>query len=107
MALDKAQHTIEDLDSVRCSIVEKGAGPERAGFLKNLLELNGFEVKTKAEGESGLVTIGVTDIVFNAILAVYGHYLKSPSGKKVTPAYWLQQSDAETEAEMNYWSFRK
>ena len=107
MALDRAQHEIEELEGVRCSVVEKGVSPDRAGFLKKLLELNGFEVKMKAEEESGLLTIGVTDIVFNVLLAVYGHYLKSPSGKKVTPAYWLQQSDAETEAEMNYWSFKK
>lgn len=107
MALNKAQHTIEEVDGVRCSVVEKGATPERAAFLKSLLELNRFEVKTKGEGDSGLITVGVTDLVFNPILAVYSRHLKSPSGKKVTPAYWLQQSDAETEAEVNYWSFQK
>ncbi|WP_163716892.1 hypothetical protein [Mangrovibacterium lignilyticum] len=107
MALNKAQHSIEEIDGVRCSIIEKGVSEERAAFLKNLLELNNYEVKTKAEGESGTVTVGVTDIVFNVILSVYGRYLKSPSGKKVTPAYWLQQSNKETEIEVNYWSFGK
>lgn len=107
MTLNKAQHPIEELEGIRCSVVEKGASVERAHFLIELLRLNHFDVKTKAEGDSGLLTIGVTDLVFNPILAVYGHYLKSHTGKKVTPAYWLQQSDAETEAEMNYWSFKK
>ncbi len=107
MALNKAQHTIEEIDGVRCSVVEKGISAERAAFLKELLERNGYEVKTKTEGEGELVTMGVTDVVFNPILAVYGRYLKTASGKKVTPAYWMQQSDKETEAEVNYWTFEK
>jgi hypothetical protein len=37
------------------------------------------------------------------VVDVYKRSLKSFSGKKVTPAYWLQQSDKETEAEVNYW----
>jgi hypothetical protein len=32
--------------------------------------------------------------------------LKSISGKRVTPAYWLQESEKETEAEVNYWNFK-
>ncbi|RKD92888.1 hypothetical protein [Mangrovibacterium diazotrophicum] len=107
MTLDKAQHSIEEIDGVRCSVVEKGVSTERAAFLKNLLEHNGYQVKIKAEGDSGLATLGVTDIVFNVVLAVYGRHLKSASGKKVTPAYWLQQSNKETEIEVNYWSFGK
>ena len=105
MALNKAQHQIEELDGVRCSVVEKGVSSGRAAFLNELLSLNGYEVKTVPEGETGLLTVGVTDIVFNVLLAVYGRCLKSPSGKKVTPAFWLQQSGRETEAEVNYWSF--
>jgi hypothetical protein len=104
MALNKAQHTIEEIEGVRCSVVEKGVSAERAGFLKQLLEHNGYEVKTKAEGD--VFTVGVTDIVFNPVLAVYGRYLKSLTGKRVTPAYWLQQSNKETIAEVNYWTFK-
>ncbi|HBL74032.1 MAG: hypothetical protein A2W90_12555 [Bacteroidetes bacterium GWF2_42_66] len=106
MALNKAQHTIEEIDGVRCSIVEKGATADRVAFLKQILERNGYEVKTKAEGETELLTIGVTNILFNPIVSVYGRSLKSLSGKRVTPAYWLQQSDKETEAEVNYWTFK-
>jgi len=106
MVLNKAQHPVEEIDGVRCSIVEKGVSPERAAFLTELLKLNGYDVKTMPNGEAGALVVGVTDLVFNPIIAVYGRYLKSPSGKKVTPAYWLQQSDKETEAEINYWSFK-
>ena len=106
MALNKAQHTIEEIDGVRCSIVEKGATADRVAFLKQILERNGYEVETKAEGETELLTIGVTNILFNPIVSVYGRSLKSLSGKRVTPAYWLQQSDKETEAEVNYWTFK-
>jgi len=42
-------------------------------------------------------------LMFNPVIDVYKRRLKSLTGKKVTPAYWLQQSDAETEQEVNYW----
>ncbi len=106
MALNKAQHTIEEFDGVRCSVVEKGATSDRIAFLKQILELNGYDVRTKTESETELFAIGVTDIIFNPILAVYGRSLKSSSGKRITPAYWLQQSNKETEAEVNYWNFK-
>jgi hypothetical protein len=37
-------HLFEELDGVKCSIVEKNASKERAEFLKNLLEYNGYSV---------------------------------------------------------------
>lgn len=45
MALNK-NHEFEDINGVRCGIVEKNAKPERVAFLKDLLEYNGFEVLT-------------------------------------------------------------
>lgn len=106
MALNNGKHLVEEIDGVRCSVVEKGASQERAGFLKKLLELNGYEVKTESEGEAGTFKIGVTDLLFNPVVDVYKRHLKSLTGHKVTPAYWLQQSDKETEAEVHYWDFR-
>lgn len=106
MPLNKGKHIIEEIDGVRCSLVEKGVSPERADFLKKLLELNGFIVKVISEGESETFKIGVTDMLFNPVVDVYKRSLKSFSGKKVTPAYWLQESDKETEAEVNYWTFK-
>jgi hypothetical protein len=37
-------HLFEELDGVKCSIVEKNASKERVEFLKNLLEYNGYTV---------------------------------------------------------------
>ena len=43
MALNP-NHTFEDLGEVKCSIMEKNCTPERADFLKKLLEHNGYTV---------------------------------------------------------------
>jgi hypothetical protein len=43
MAINK-NHEFEELDGVKCAIVEKNASAERAAFLKDLLEINGFKV---------------------------------------------------------------
>ncbi len=103
MPLNKGKHIIEEIDGVRCSLVEKGVSPTRTEFLKKLLEINKYTVKVASEGESGTFKIGVTDMLFNPVVDVYKRSLKSLSGKKVTPSYWLQQSDQETEKEVNYW----
>jgi hypothetical protein len=105
MALNKGKHIVEEIDGIRCTLVENGVTPERLDFLKKLLELNGYVVKTDPDKDGVSVKIGVTDILFNPVVDVYKRRLKSPSGKRVTPAYWLQQSDHETEAEVNYWTF--
>jgi len=104
MPLNKGKHIVEEFDGVRCTVVETGATQERIDFLKKLLELNNYEVKTAPDKEEGFFKIGVNDILFNPVIDVYKRNLKSFSGKKVTPAYWLQQSDKETEAEVNYWT---
>jgi hypothetical protein len=43
MAINK-NHEFEDLDSIKCAIVEKNASPERVAFLKQLLESNKYQV---------------------------------------------------------------
>ena len=43
MAINK-NHEFEDLGGVKCAIVEKNASKERVAFLKDLLEINLFEV---------------------------------------------------------------
>lgn len=106
MALNNGKHLVEEIDGVRCSVVEKGASQERIEFLEKLLGLNGYVVKTESEGESGTFKIGVTDLLFNPVVDVYKRHLKSFTGHKVTPAYWLQESERETEAEVHYWNFK-
>ena len=91
----QAKHIVEEISGTRCTIVEKGATAQRVEFLKKLLTFNGFEVMTtedKKEDESAVVTftIGVTDLVFNPVISVYEMSLKTPSGERVSPAYWDQ-----------------
>ena len=43
MAINK-NHEFEDLDGVKCAIVEKNVSPSRVEFLKKLLEYNGYTI---------------------------------------------------------------
>ena len=108
MAL-KAKHTVEEINGVRCTVVEKGATAARVDFLKKLLEFNKFEIqvaedKKETEDAPTLFTIGVTDLVFNPVIAVYEMSLKTQDGKRVSPAYWDQK---ETEIVDQYWEFKE
>src|SRR4249920_1699669 len=100
MAINK-NHEFEELNGVKCGIVEKNVKPERVAFLKELLAYNGFTVITiptpaaKApapvppkEGETATAlapsppapetfTVGVTDYTFNTINAIFGRLLKT------------------------------
>jgi hypothetical protein len=103
------KHITGDIDGVRCSIVESGITKERCLFLTDLLKHNGLEVKTQqdppAEGKADVTfTIGVTDIIFNAVYSIYEMQFKRPDGKVVTPAYWRQESGDTTGW---YWTFGK
>ena len=115
MAINK-NHEFEELDGIKCGIVEKNASPERVAFLKKLLEYNHFIVvvvpspppKVAAapvtKTEEGVeipppppppaapetFTIGVSDYTFNPINAIFGRLLKTPDGHVVTLAYWEQ-----------------
>lgn len=111
MPLNKDKHIVEEINGIRCTVVETGIDEARMLFLKELLELNHYDVQVaksvdKQGNETGYV-VAVTDLLFNPVVDVYKRRLHSKSGKKVTPAYWLQLSDAETEAEVNYWDFKK
>ena len=105
MSLNKGKHNAGDVDGTRCTIVETGISRERADFLKALLLHNGFEVKIQEEitdppSDPVNYTLGVTDIIFNPVIAVYQKKLVRKDGKKVTPAYWNQTGFEE---EKPYW----
>ncbi len=124
MALNK-NHEYEDLDGVRCGIVEKNVKPERLSFLKNLLKANGYTViampsppakaatPKPAEGEDAVeiapaidtFTVGVTDYTFNSINAIFGRLLKTKDGHIVTLAYW-QQKEAVSDDEVPYYEHK-
>ncbi|MFA6125756.1 MAG: hypothetical protein WC699_00485 [Bacteroidales bacterium] len=102
MALNQGKHIIEVIDGKRCTLVEAGITATRKDFLKAILEFNGQEVKAAVD-EAGTWKIGVTDVVFHAVIEIYKRKLRTPNGHIVTPAYWLQLTDKQTEAEISYW----
>lgn len=115
-----SNHLFDDLDGIKCAIVEKNADQPRVDFLKSLLEANGFTVvvvpspppKGAAplpEGETPppptSFTVGVTDVTFNATNAIFGRLLKTPSGQVVTLAYW-QQKESVSHDEIPYFQHK-
>ena len=132
MAINK-NHEFEELNGVKCAIVEKNASQDRVDFLKDLLEFNKYEVivvaspppKTApspkpavstAEGEvvpqpeipdspplPTTFTVGVTDVRFNATNAIFGRLLKTRDGKIVTLSYW-QQKESVSNDEVPYYA---
>jgi hypothetical protein len=109
MALNNAKHIVTEIDGIRCTVVESGATLERVAFLSDLLQFNNLEVKEVTEvseipGEEPKFTIGVTDLVFNPVFAVYEKQLKTREGSFVTPGYWKQEC---TECDPRYWIRRK
>ena len=123
MAINK-NHEFEELDGVKCAIVEKNASQQRIDFLKPLLEFNKYTVvivaspppkatttapaatDTPVEAAAprpATFTIGVTDVTFNAINAIFGRLLKTPDGHTVTLAYW-QQKETVSRDDVPYFS---
>ena len=106
MSITKGKHIVSEIEGVRCTIVETDASFVRMGFLKDLLELNGYEVKISEnkDTESKKYTIGVTDLVFNLIISVYERTLKTKEGHRVSPAYWDQKTAV---CDPRYWRVRR
>ncbi len=110
MAINK-NHEFEELNGIKCGIVERNISGPRAEFLKNLLEQNGYSVvvakatppktaksaapETSSENAdsnvSDLFTLGVTDVTFNPVNAIFGRLLRTKDNKVVTLSYWNQQ----------------
>jgi len=116
MAINK-NHEFEELDGVKCAIVEKNATAERVAFLKNILNYNQYKVvvvpspppkaapakpaatpteetpEIPAAPAIETFTLGVTDVTFNPTNAIFGRLLKAPKGHVVTLAYWQQKEN--------------
>jgi|ERR1035438_319186 hypothetical protein len=112
MAINQ-NHTSEELNGIKCAIVEKNVSKERAEFLQKLLQFNKYTVEVAAtppakalpskpseEGEMTpppppplpeTFTVGVTDMMFNPINAIFGRLLHAQDGHVVTLAYWHQK----------------
>jgi hypothetical protein len=109
MAINQ-NHLFDDLDGVKCAIVEKNCTPGRAEFLRKLLAFNHYTVvvvkspppKVAApatpdapppQAPPETFTVGVTDVTFNATNAVFGRLLYAPGGHIVTLKYWQQKEN--------------
>jgi hypothetical protein len=155
MAINQ-NHLFEELNGVKCAIVEKNVPPARVEFLRGILEYNGYTVivvpspppkGAPAAGAGGgtgaggvasagaggaasaasvagpgpdagsagmgatpppapeTFTVGVTDVMFNPVNAIFGRLLKTPGGHAVTLAYWRQQ-EKESHDEIPYFDER-
>lgn len=104
-SLTSAKHIIGEIDGTRCTIVESNVTKARMEFLRDLLAHNGLEVKVREEAKGDeakaeeasepLYTVGVTDIIFNPVYAIYERTLLRPDGTIVTPA-WYRQLGGDT-----------
>jgi hypothetical protein len=119
MAINK-NHEFEELDGVKCAIVEKNTSKERIAFLKDLLEYNRYQVIVVPSPQPKATTpppqppsqpppppppetftIGVTDVSFSATNAIFGRQLHTRDGHIVTLAYW-QQKESVSDDEIPY-----
>ena len=134
MAINQ-NHLFEELNGVKCAIVEKSVPPGRVEFLRGILEYNGYVVVVvgspppkAAPGSAGpaaggvpaagvgsgsvaaagpgaaapeTFTVGVTDVMFNPVNAIFGRLLRTRDGHAVTLAYW-QQKENESHDEVPY-----
>jgi hypothetical protein len=104
----KGKHQVAEIDGIRCTVLGAGLSEARKEFLKELLTLNGFEVKAEKEKTKDGTLLetwiaGVTDLSFNAVIAVYAHKLHRKDGAEVTPAFW-EQSGSQTD--LPYWQIQ-
>jgi hypothetical protein len=119
MAINK-NHEFEDLDGVKCAVVEKNASQERVDFIRSLLEYNGYtlvvvpsppaKVAPAAAVPDAVLapvgapsfTVGVTNVMFNVTNAIFGRALHTADGHVVTLAYWQQRETVSHDEQPYY-----
>ncbi len=107
LSINNRNFPIEVVKGTRCRIVDSEIPKERMEFLKNLLELNKYQVlveETENEPGEKKYKTGVTDITFHPIIAIYARRLKTQEGKFVSPKYWNQEPEIENQ---QYWEYRE
>ena len=105
MSLNKIKYNVGEIEGVRCKIIESGISESRMNFLKDLLEFNKYDVRiSKDIDPENKFTLGVTDILFHPVFAVYDRKLKTADGHRVSPAYWNQET---TICDPHYWIIKK
>lgn len=109
MSLESGKHQFGDLNGQTVTYVEQKVSAERADFLKKILEHNGIEVilieiPPAEEGAPATYTVATPNLVFNPVIYVYQRRLRTLDGRKISPAYWRQQSE---DAKPEYWEFEE
>lgn len=109
MPLNKGKHTIAEINGTRCTVVETGTDQARTAFLGEILAANGYTVMTEQEKSKDgtpmeTFVIGVTDLLFNPMIAVYQHKLRLRDGRVVSPACWNQWS---VPTDIPYWQVNR
>ena len=123
MAINK-NHEFEELSGIKCAIVERNVSQERAEFLREILERNNYTVIIipsseqkplipAAENPEASIaespiqpvtyTLGVTDVSFNPVNAIFGRLLKTKDNRTVTLAFW-QQKESESRDDVPYFA---
>jgi hypothetical protein len=97
----KGKHIVEEINGIRCSVIEKNASTQSVEFIKKMLEPNGYRVlvvenpiNPKAGVDAPLTyKVGVTDIGFNLPVMLHIRKLKVPGTKKLlTHENWMNES---------------
>ena len=109
MPLQSGKHEFGDYNGQTVTYVEQKVSAERAAFLNTLLEHNGIpvmiiEVPGATQEIPTTFTVATPDLVFNPVIYVYQRRLRTPDGRKVTAAYWRQETE-NTKPE--YWELKK
>lgn len=113
MAINK-NHLFEDIDEVKCAIVESGIPLERVEFITSILTYNGYTVLVIEEitkkissttdneniniQENKTYKVGTPDVTFNVTNAIFGRSLKTKNGKIVTLQYWNQEEETSNDS---------
>lgn len=95
MAINK-NHEFEEINGVKCAIVEKNITKQRAIFLQEILIQNKYEVYISPDlnstNEDEKYTLGVSNLLFNATNAIFGRLLKTNDNSVITLPYWKQET---------------
>ena len=96
MAINK-NHEFEEINGIKCSIVEKNVSKKRALFLAEILHFNTYTVEISpninTEEENVLFTVGVTNLLFNATNAIFGRLLRNKNKEIITLDFWKEKKD--------------
>lgn len=99
------KHSVEEINGIRCSVIEKESHRERAAFLQAVMEHNGYTVQVQKNNPPPVkpkpgapvaepvpapetFKVGVSELQFNVAVMIYSRKLKTLENKILLPTYW-------------------